>query len=89
MHVKFIFDSARSGLFSSANILQRANVTLRVQCLCAVLAMLFHLVLTLEMSEMNTIFVFPYKTTPPCPQVFSVNGALTCKKAVLLTSLVH
>ena len=89
MHVKFIFDSARSGLFSSANILQRANVTLRVQCLCAVLAMLFHLVLTLEMSEMYAIFVFTTKTTQPCPQVFSVNGALTCKKAVLLLSLVH
>ena len=89
MHVKFIFDGARSGLFSSANILQRANVTLRVQCLYAVLAMLFHLFLTLEMSEMNAIFVFTTKTTPPCPQVFSVNGALTCKKAVLLTSLVH
>ena len=28
--VKFIFDSARLGLFSSANILQIANVTLRV-----------------------------------------------------------
>ena len=89
MHVEFIFDSARSGSFSSANILQRANVTLRVQCLYAVLAMLFHLFLTLEMSEMYAIFVFTTKTTQPCPQVFSVNGALTCKKAVLLTSLVH
>ena len=28
--VKFIFDSARSGLFSSANILQIADVALRV-----------------------------------------------------------
>ena len=28
--VKFIFDSARLGLFSSANILQIADVTLRV-----------------------------------------------------------
>ena len=28
--VKFIFDSARLGLFSSANILQVANVALRV-----------------------------------------------------------
>ena len=28
--VKFIFDSARSGLFSSANILQIADVGLRV-----------------------------------------------------------
>ena len=87
--VKFIFDSARSGLFSSANILQRANVTLRVQCLCAVLAMLFHLVLTLEMSEMYAIFVFTTKTTQPCPQVFLVNGALTCKKAAFSTSSVE
>ena len=28
--VKFIFDNARSGLFSSANILQIADVALRV-----------------------------------------------------------
>ena len=28
--VKFIFDRARLGLFSSANILQRAEVALRV-----------------------------------------------------------
>ena len=28
--IKFIFDSARSGLFSSANILQIADVALRV-----------------------------------------------------------
>ena len=28
--VKFIFDSARSGLFSSANILQIGDVALRV-----------------------------------------------------------
>ena len=31
--VKFIFDSARLGLFSSANILQIANVTLPVDFL--------------------------------------------------------
>ena len=30
INVKFIFDSARLGLFSSANILQKANVALRV-----------------------------------------------------------
>ena len=29
--------------------------------------MLFHLVLTLEMSEMNAIFVFTTKTTPLSP----------------------
>ena len=31
--VKFTFDSARLGLFSSANILQIADVALRVVCL--------------------------------------------------------
>ena len=30
IEVKFIFDSARIGLFSSANILQLADVALRV-----------------------------------------------------------
>ena len=30
INVKFIFDSARLGLFSSANILQIPNVALRV-----------------------------------------------------------
>ena len=51
--------------------------------------LLFHLVLTLEASEMSAIFVFTTKTTQPCPQVFSVNDALTCKQATLLTSSVH
>ena len=61
--VKFIFDSARLRLFSSANILQIADVALRV--------------------------VFTTKTTQPRPQVFSVNGVLTCSYAALLTSLVN
>ena len=30
---------------------------------------------------MSAIFIFTTKTTQPCPQVFSVNGALTCKEA--------
>ena len=30
-------------------------------------------------SEMSAILVFTTKTTQPRPQVFSVNGALTCK----------
>ena len=40
IYVKFISDSARLGLFSSANILQIANVALRVVWV-AVLAMFF------------------------------------------------
>ena len=88
--VKLIFDSARSGLLSSANILQIADVELRVVFLLflACFKLLFRLVLTLEMSEMSAIFVFTTKTTQPSPQVFSVNGALTCKEAALLTSSV-
>ena len=46
------------------------------------------LVLTLKTSEMFAIFVFSTKTTQPRPQVFSVNGALTCKEAARLTSSV-
>ena len=38
---------------------------------------------------MSAIFVFTTKTTQPRPQVSSVNGALTRKKAALLTSSVH
>ena len=80
--VKFIFDSARSGLFSSANILQIADVALRVVFLpfLSCFWLLFRLVLTLKTSEMSAII------TKPRPQVFSVNGALTCKNATLLTS---
>ena len=39
INVKFIFDSACLGLFSSANILQIADVALKSSCLLAVLAM--------------------------------------------------
>ena len=34
---------------------------------------------------MSAIFVFTTKTTQPRPQVFSVNVALSCKKAVRLS----
>ena len=85
--VKFIFDSARLGLFSSANILQIADVALRVVFLLFLPCfwLLFRLVLTLETSEMSAIFVFTTKATQSRPQVFSVNGALTCNEAALLT----
>ena len=45
-------------------------------------------VLNLETSEVSAILVFRTKTTQPRPQVFSVNGALICKEAALLTSSV-
>ena len=89
--VQFIFDGARLGLFSSANILQIADVALRVVFLLFLpcFYLFFRLVLTLEMSEMSVIFVFTTKTTQPRPQVFSVNGASTGMKAALLMPSVH
>ena len=88
--VKFIFDSARLGLFSSANILWIADVSPRVVFLLFLpcFSLLFHLVLTLKTSEMSAIFVSQPKTIHSGPQVFSVDGALTCKEAALLTSSV-
>ena len=62
--VKFIFDSVRLGLSSFANILQIADVALRVVFLLFLLCfyLLFRLVpagvLTVETSEMSAIF-FP------------------------------
>ena len=41
--VKFIFDSARLGLFSSANILQIADVALRDVFRCSCLAFSYYL----------------------------------------------
>ena len=77
--VKFIFDSVRLGLSSSANILQIADVALRVVFLLFfAMFLLFRLVpavvLTLETSEMSAVFFFTTKTTQPCPQVFSVTA---------------
>ena len=45
--------------------------------------------LLLKQVKFLPIFFFKNKTTQPRPQVFSVNGALICKKAALLTSSVH
>ena len=88
--VKFIFDSARLELLRSANILQIADVALRVVFLLFLLCLqlIFRLDLTLETSKMSAIFVFTTKTIQHRLQGFSVNGALTCKKSALLTSSV-
>ena len=86
--VKFIFHRARLGLSSPANILQIADVALRVVFLLFLpcFYLFFRLVLTLETSETTAIFVATTKTTQPRPQVFSVNGALTCTNAAFLTA---
>ena len=76
--VKFIFNSVCFSLSSSANILQIADVALRVVFLLVLLCfqLLFRpvpaVVLTLEMSEVLAIFVFTTKTTQLRPHVFSV-----------------
>ena len=59
--VKFILDSARLGLFSSANILQIADVALRVVFLLFLpcFSLFFRLVLTLETGEMSSFFSQP------------------------------
>ena len=69
--VKLIFDSGRLGLFNSSNIFQIAGVVLQVVFLLFLpcFKLLFRLVLTLEMGEMSTIFVFTTKTTQPSSQV--------------------
>ena len=46
-------------------------------------SIIFHMI-----RKPNSIIVFTAKTTQPRPQVFSVNGALTCKKAALVKSSV-
>ena len=88
--VKFIFNSVRLGLSSSANILQIADVALRVVFLLFLLCFLLLLrlvpavVFTLETSEVFAILVFTTKTNQPPPQVFSVNSALTCRRLLFL-----
>ena len=85
--VKFIFDSVRLGLSSSANILQIADVALRVvfllflPCFYLLFCLVPAVVLTLETSEMSAInFIFynqNYSTSSPG---LLGNGALTCSR---------
>ena len=85
--VKFVFDSVPLGLSSSANILQIADVALRVVFLLFLLCFLLLLrlvpavVFTPETSEVSVIFIFTTKTSQP-----RSHGALTCKNAAFLTS---
>ena len=76
-----ILDSVRLDLSSSVNILQIADVPLRVVFLLFLLCFqqLFRLVpavvLALETSEVSAVL----NNSTSRPQVFSVNGALTCR----------
>ena len=83
--VKFIFDSVHLGLSSSANILQIADVALRVVFLLflSCFQLLFHLVpavvLTLETSEMSAFFFHNQNNSTLSPGLLG-NGALTCSR---------
>ena len=76
--VKFIIDTVLLGLFSSANILQIADVALKSSCLLAVFAMFLAIISpssscsSYSWNEWNVGHFFPTKTTQPRPQVFSV-----------------
>ena len=88
--VKFIFDSARLGFVR----LRKYSPNSRCRpssYLLTVLVMFLDIISpsSYSTSEMSAIFVLTTKTIQPRPQVFSVNGALTCKKAALSTSSVH
>ena len=81
--VKFISDSVRLGLSSSANILQIADVALRVVFLLFLTCFLlsFRLdpaaVLALETSEMSAIFFHNQNNSTSSPGLLG-NSALTC-----------
>ena len=84
--VKFIFDSVRFVCPAPQNILQIADVALRVVfllfllCILLLLGLVPAVVFTLETSEVSAILVFTTETTQPPPQVFSVNGTLTGRR---------
>ena len=55
-------------------------------CSCHVFSYSFAQFSLLKTVKCPPSFLFTTKTTQPRPQVFSVNGALTCKNTVVLTS---
>ena len=79
---KFVFHSVRLGLSSSANILQIGDVALRVvfllflPCFWLLFRLVPAVVLTLETSEMSSIFFSQPKQLNLVPSLL-VNGALT------------
>ena len=55
-------------------------------CSCHVFSYFFAQFLLLKRVKCAPFLKFTSKTTQPRPQVFSVNGALTCENAAFLTS---
>ena len=91
--VKFIFDSERFGLFSSANILQIADDALRVVFLqfLPCFQPFFRLVLTLERStlvswsliwKLNLLYILFYFINGHIHYIFALN--LRCTKRLVL-----
>ena len=76
------------GLFRSANILQKQQMLSVELSSCYVFRQQFVVKRVKCAADCLAIFLFTTKTTQPRHQVFSVNGALTCNCAVLLTSSV-
>ena len=85
INVKFIFDSVRLALSSSANILQIVDVALRVvfllflTCFKLLFRLVPAIVLTLETSEMSAIFFFHNQNnSTSSPTGLFGNDALSC-----------
>ena len=72
--VKFIFDSARLGLFTSANILQMADVALRVVFYCSCHVFSYHFAQHLLLKRVKCpafLFLQPKQLNlvPKCSQL--------------------
>ena len=65
---------------SSSDVALRVIFLLFLLCFYPLFRPVPAVVLTLETSEVSAILVFTTKTTQSRPQVFSVNGALTCRR---------
>ena len=76
---------------SAPQILSKQQMSPFELCSCCsshVFSYNFEQLLFLKRVRCQAFVVFTTKTIQPRPQVFSVKGALTCKKAALLTSSV-
>ena len=75
--------------FSAPQIFSRQQMSLFKLCSCCschVFSYDFVQFLLLKRVKCPPFSLFATKTTQPRPQVFSVNGALTCRNAAFLTS---
>ena len=71
---------------SAPQILSKQQMSPFELCSCHVFSYNFAQLLHLKKVKCPPFFVLTVKTTQTRPQVFSVNGALTCKNAAFLTS---